>query len=172
MSCRCHHPVENINPRNEGLCVKCSKKIAEPEWDSSDKTLGDFFERLAESSFPAYSTSNEKDRRKHIPQSFFHFYRQCSGRERAGRKKFGYQYLVRSNPREAQEEAADLANYLHFECLRRRRLGQDEEADIALTGAMYAFKAWDAARRMTLHDYPSISGGAETETQPVATPHN
>src|SRR4051812_21065867 len=85
MSCICEKPVENINPRNAGHCVKCSREL-NPEWTSSDANLGEFFERLAEATFPAYGRSLD---RKTIPQWFFNFYRECSGRERAGRKKFG-----------------------------------------------------------------------------------
>jgi hypothetical protein len=154
VACVCAEPRDNINPRFPGTCVKCSKKIVEPEYDSSDATLGAFFDRLAESSFPAYTATRE---RRHLPKWFLDFHRTCSGRERMGRKKFGHTYLRRNNPAEAMEEAADLAIYLFQETLRRRRLGEDEEADIALTGALHAAKGFETAQRMMTHTFRSIS---------------
>ena len=156
MSCTCEKPEHAINPRHHEHCVKCSKVIAEPEFAPSIANLGDFFERLAEGSFMAYGRTLDRET---LPRWFFNLYRECEGRMRAGNKmpEYKYRYLSRSNPREAQEEAADLVNYLFLETMRRRRLGEDEEADIALTGAHHAAKAYEAAQRMMTHSYASIS---------------
>lgn len=152
--CKCEEPRESPDPRTEGNCVMCGRAIAGREWVSDDSNLGAFFNRLAEASFPAYCTTGDK---KQIPGLFFAFYRECSGRERAGRKKFGLEYLRRNNPQEAVEEAADLANYLYMEGLRRKRLEEDEEADALLTGAFYAYKAFEVCHRLSTHNWKSIS---------------
>jgi hypothetical protein len=152
VACVCAEPRDNINPRSPGTCVKCSKKIVEPEYDSSDATLGAFFNQLTEASFPY-----NKGERDHIPKWFFDYYRMAASREKMGRKKFGHAYLSRNNPAEAMEEVADYCNYMFQETLRRRRLGEDEEADIALTGALHAARAFECAQRMMTHTFRSIS---------------
>lgn len=150
MSCTCDKPEHSINPRHTEHCVKCSKLIAEEGYAPSDANLGEFFERLAEGSFPAYGRTLD---RKTISKWFFNLFRECQGRMRAGNKMpdYKYRYLSRNNPREAQEEAADLVNYLFLETLRRRRLGEDEEESLALTGALYAAKAYEIAAEMQDH---------------------
>ncbi len=170
MICTCPKPVENINPRNVGLCVKCSKALAAPECEPSVKNLGAFFERLAESSFPSYSVTHD---RQQIPTAFYNFYRECEGRMKAGNKmpEYKWRYLARNNPAESQEEAADLANYLFLETLRRRRLGEDEEADAALTGALHAYKAYEIASHLLTHTFPAFSD-ADTEGPQPTTSHN
>ena len=65
MSCTCTKPEHSINPRHRDHCVKCSKLLAEPATAPSDANLGEFFELLAEGSFPAYGRSLD---RRTIPQ--------------------------------------------------------------------------------------------------------
>jgi hypothetical protein len=160
MSCKCEKPQHASDPRHVDHCVRCSKLIVEEDWAPSIANLGDFFERLAEGSFPAYGRTLK---REVIPRWFFSLYRECEGRMKAGNKMpdYKYRYLARSNPLEAQEEACDLVNYLFLETLRRRRLGQDEEADVALTGAKHAALAYEAAYLMQNHTHKTFS---EAET--------
>ena len=160
MSCSCPKPEHSVNPRHFDHCVKCSKLMADPDYAPSIANLGEFFNQLAEGSFPAYGRTLD---RKTLPRWFFNLYRECEGRMKIGNKMadYKYRYLTRSNPREAQEEACDLVNYLFLETLRRRRLGQDEEADIALTGAKHAALAFKAAQRMLDHKHSAFSDSEE-----------
>lgn len=156
MSCTCESPVESINPRHGGHCVKCSKIIAEPDWESNDRNLGLFFERLAEAMFPAYSRTLD---RQHIPHWFFAFYRHCSHREKAGRKKFGAAYLTYSNE-EGKEENADAANYAFFRLCKDRREGKgDHEIDRLLFRAKCAALGWKDAFEEDQHVSHPFSEG-------------
>ena len=136
MSCACPQPLPSSNPRNPDTCNRCGKRV-DPEWASNDETVTWFFDRLAEGAFPGKP-----------PPSFERFREQCVARERHGRNQFGLKFLVRDNPAEACEEAADLANYGLFDVLVARRRGEDDELDLALTMALHAFKAHEAACRL------------------------
>ena len=135
--CRCEEPRESADPRREGLCEKCSLRLS-PAWTSNDDTFAEFFDRL-EATFPGYRSSPDWE----PPESFQMFRSQCQGREMAGRRTYGLRYLNRRNRKDAREEATDLALYMLFDSLREiRREGYDDDIDLALTAAWYAYKAY------------------------------
>lgn len=72
----------------------------------------------------------------------------CLNREREGRQMYGLAYLTKDGPREAMEEAADLAIYCYLHLLRAKRDGTPQEKEKALEAATYAAKAWAVLRRM------------------------
>jgi hypothetical protein len=136
--CTCPAPIQSANPRKRD-CLRCSFTI-HPTVLSSNTTMAEFFDRLADV-FPGGKP----------PAEFDSFRRQCETRERAGRTHFGIGYMLRSNPHEAMEEAADAANYFFFDVLqhRQRQDGEDTDFDVALTGAWYAFKLHQAAQELS-----------------------
>ncbi len=79
------------------------------------------------------------------------------GGHAGGIQRFGHRHLARDNSREAQEEAADLANYAMFEILRERRNGEQEEWALALTAARHAYLAHQYATALRKHEHKSIS---------------
>lgn len=127
--CECSEPRETANPRKAGSCVKCGKHF-DPEWTSSDQTMTEFFNRLSSCRF--------------LEESFPAFRQMCERRERAGRDTFGFSYLVRDNLEEAREELSDAAVYMALDILKARHDGTDECADLALTVAYHASRAFDA----------------------------
>lgn len=140
--CKCEVPRDVADPRRT-TCMNCQGVIVLPEWESSDKNLGEWFERLAEAMFPAYAASLD---RRTIPAWFFHYYRECSSREKAGREKFGLRYLSRDNMRDAMEEGSDGNNYFFFKVLQNRRAGTPEHnIDRLLDGAKHAALLWKDA---------------------------
>lgn len=72
----------------------------------------------------------------------------CENRERFGRDRYGLAYLTKDGPREAMEEAADLAIYCYLHLLRAKRDGTPQEKEKALEAATHAAKAWSVLRRM------------------------
>lgn len=142
--CSCEKPVPATNPRARGACVKCGRAISE-EWTSNDETVRAWFDRLARSMFPAIDRSTIP---MDPPEWFQAFRAECEARERAGRPIFGHEYLRRKNPVEAQEEAADAALYFFFDVLVARRNGDDEQVDLALTGAYHAAKMHEVAQQL------------------------
>jgi hypothetical protein len=113
--------------------------MLDPEWVSSDRTIGKLFDRLAEALPPGEADSDE----------FYAFRAQCEAREKAGRNTFGFRYLNRSNTTEALEEAADFALYLMLDSLREvRDNGSEEDMDLVLIGARHAYKAHATARHL------------------------
>lgn len=139
MSCDCPTPREGPNPRSKGSCLKCGK-IIDSSYVTSDETHAEFTDRLR-SCFPGGS-----------PPGFEDFCRIALERSRGGREQFGHAHLDRDrdNCREAEDEATDLLNYMHFDVLRARREGEgDQDIDLALTTAFYAWKAFESARRLS-----------------------
>jgi hypothetical protein len=101
-------------------------------------TVKAFYDRLQESI---------QGRASKPPDSFVVFREQCEARERAGRKKFEYEYLRRDNAVEALEEGADLANYMLFDSLQHIRQGEPgQDIDCELMAAYHAYKAWTFAQ--------------------------
>ena len=98
---------------------------------SSDKNFESFFRWLLE-----------------IPGVDSDFIPYCKSRENFGRERYGLAYLTKDGPREAMEEAADLAIYCYLHLLRAKRDGTPEEKEKALEAATYAAKAWGILRRM------------------------
>jgi len=137
--CDCPTPHPHPNPRLPDDCVSCGFWInPEADWVSSDKTVAEFFGRLAEAAFPGEA-----------PEGFESFRRQCEARERAGRGSFGFAYASRDNLAESVEELSDFVIYLLLDGLKHRRNGGgDEDLELALTGAMHAFRAYEATRHL------------------------
>jgi hypothetical protein len=78
-------------------------------------------------------------------------------REFAGRRKFGLRFLGRNNPKDAQEEATDGANYAAFEIVKQEnRHGNDTATDLLLRAAQKFFEAYEllAEARRALKDSP------------------
>ena len=136
--CSCPRPGLSINPRMQGSCVKCTRML-NPEWVSSDANMERLFGRLAEAMPPGEADSDD----------FWAFRAQLEAREKAGRDRFGFEYLAKDNPREATEEACDLALYGFLDSLRAiRDNGSDEDIDLVLEAAYYAFKAHAKMRHL------------------------
>jgi hypothetical protein len=76
------------------------------------------------------------------------FVEHCRARETRGRDVFGLLYLDRDNPREAMEEACDLAIYCYLHILRKRREGVEVDRTQVLEAAQLAAKAWSILGRM------------------------
>ncbi len=129
--CGCEKPIETVDPRWPGSCVRCGNRI-EPRWTSNDATVAEFFDRLEEC-FPGETPAWVQIFRRH-----------CEARELAGRDTFGYEFLARNNPAEGLEEAADGANYAFFDILQSRRDGDEEEWALALTAAYHFAHAYRA----------------------------
>lgn len=127
--CLCPEPLVSPNPRDSG-CGKCGRRL-DSTWTSNDRTMAEFFDRLAS----RWPPGDE-------PPEFPIFRRHCLSRERAGRETFGLRFLSRNNPQEAREEAADLANYCAFDLLSSIRKGEELEEDEALTAAWHVFQAY------------------------------
>lgn len=72
----------------------------------------------------------------------------CLRRERYGRDRYGLAYLGKDGPREAMEEAADLAIYCYLHLLRSKRDGTPQEKEKALEASVHAAKAWAILRGM------------------------
>lgn len=132
--CQCPKPVPITAPAKSHTCNRCGYWI-NPRWSSNDSTVSAFFNRLAES----------------IPVAEWWvspFVEHCMQRELAGRDKFGFEYLVRDNPAEGLEEAADLALYSHLDVLKAKRAGNEDDIDAALQAAYHAGKAYEALLRL------------------------
>jgi len=168
--CECHPPKDLTDPRMENVCRQCRGQIVLSEWASSDRNHGEFFERLALAMFPAYASTLD---RKMIPRWFYDFYRHCSHREKAGRRKFGLKYLSYDNA-EYQEEMADGGNYAFFSLCRDRREGRgDEEIDRRLSQAKNAALGWkDAYEENRRISHPFSDPDTETPADTTMTPHN
>ncbi len=135
MACSCPRPNQSSDPRKAGTCIKCGRLVGADVLSS--ETIRWFYDRL-ETCFPGKP-----------PAAFAAFRREAEAREVEGRDKFGLSYLSRSNLVEASEEGADEANYFLFDVLQhRRRLGRDDDLDLALEGAWHSFKAYECARRL------------------------
>lgn len=125
MKCECRRPP--TAHRWPKRCLRCGGSL-DPEWQSSDETFAEFFDHLACS-----------------PDVEAAFVEHCRMREEAGRPVFGQSFHRRNNEREAMEEVADFANYMLFGCLKRRRLGSEEQRAKAMEAARHAAIAWKLA---------------------------
>ena len=126
----------------------------EDEGVTPDEEVREFFDRLEESMFSlADLTADPADQSAEL-KDFLVFRAQCEAREKAGRDRWGDEYLTRDNCIEATEEAADLANYAMFDILQARTFGEEEDWNIALTAAKYAAlaHAWSRALRKKRHE--------------------
>ncbi len=130
--CRVPRPKQatpNFPTRNHS-CQRCSKLINQ-EFVSSDTHFDGFFNWLAEA--PG------------IEQGFID---QCRRREASGRDVYELAYLGKDNPREAMEEACDLAIYCYLHLLKQARDGVETDPAMALEVSQMAAKAWSLLRRM------------------------
>lgn len=156
--CKCPIPNPRYKtpnrPNDHERCLRCGDWI-NPAWTSNDQTMAEFYDRLEEAIFPLGAlrapTPNEE------LAAFREFRAQAEVREIVGRKKFGHRLHARDNPREASEEAADLANYMLFGLLVERRAGDREEWALALTAAKHAFLAWQNALALRTHKHRGLS---------------
>ena len=130
ISCQCENPKLPVDPRREGWCAHCLRRL-DPKWLSESENGDGFFVRLEEALFPGGES----------PEAFTRFREHCEARHEAGKERFGLDYLTRENEREALEEAADLGNYMYFTLLQSRRAGEEEEWSLALEAAHHAYLA-------------------------------
>ena len=150
--CDCEVPHPSIDPRFPDRCESCGWFI-NPAWVSNNRTMREFFDRLAEATFPAgvlYGLEGP-------PAWWDDFRLHVEMREFSGRKKFGHSFLRRDNALEATEEAADTAIYALLDLLAARRRGDREEWALALTLAQKAAEAHKAARDLRAHRHEPIS---------------
>jgi len=122
-------PTEN-RPHQDTVCRVCGKWIS-PGVVSSDENFQGFFSWLLE--LPG------------IDQNFVPY---CREREKQGREQYGLAYLAKDGPREAMEEAADLAIYCYLHLLKAKRDGTPQETEKALQAATHAAKAWSVLKGM------------------------
>ena len=113
---------------------------------SDDDSVKEFYDRLEEATFTLQDLMGEKPSAE--LRDFRVFRAQCEERERAGRGRWGDQYLARDNCTEATEEGADLANYNMFDILQARHYNEEEDWAIALTAARHAFLAHRYSRAL------------------------
>lgn len=132
--CKCSPPRPYPAPHKKHTCVRCLGLVSS-EWTSSDSNLAAFFGRLEEAA-PDSPLWMERVRE------------QCEQRERAGRERFGWEYLSRNNATEATEEAADGLLYMYLDALRARRDGDDDLSDVALTAAYHFAQAHRFSRML------------------------
>jgi hypothetical protein len=155
--CTCAIPhrayaTEN-RPRGDQFC-NCGGYI-DPSWASTDKTMGEFYDRLE-----ILPTNREAvpGTDVYVPTPAFKLFRMdAMAREFAGRRKFGLRFLGRNNPKDAQEEATDGANYAAFEIVKQEnRHGNDTATDLLLRAAQKFFEAYEllAEARRALKDSP------------------
>lgn len=137
--CECVPPRERSYGRG-GSCQSCGRLI-DTRYMTSDTTFAKFFTQVGR-----------------LPDVTADFVDHCEDRERAGRPIFGHRFLARDNAAEAQEEAADGANYCFMADLRYRRSAGDAAEPGAdpelLTAAHHFALAWAA-----LHRYRDAQGG-------------
>jgi hypothetical protein len=117
-------------PHRDRSCQRCGKVI-DQRFVSSDSHFQKFFGWLADT-----------------PGVEQEFIEHCRVREGSGRGVFGLAYLNKDNPREAMEEACDMAIYCYLHLLRQARDGADTDPAMALEVAQLAGKAWSLLRRM------------------------
>jgi hypothetical protein len=122
--CRCPEPA--MNERRPDFCRRCGVRH-NPRIVSSDRTMAEFFARLAD--LPGVNPAAMLEARD---------------RELAGRDTFGLKYLARDNVAEGCEEAADGLIYAALEWLKDRRTGE-EDMDPALLDAAHHFALAHAA---------------------------
>ena len=140
--CACPTPIESINPRKKGKCVRCCSSL-DPEWDQTDENFRAFWDRV-EASYPGWQAPlyEPPDHQQTLRLQTMH-------REAAGRGNFGHAYLSRDNLREAREEIADCLMYLYLDTLRCKRDGMDPEWDVTLEIAedlLSAYEKFDKLR--------------------------
>lgn len=109
-------------------------------------TLSEFLDRLEEATFGLVDHKNP-------PLGWTEwvaFRRQAEAREEAGRELFGDAYLFRDNSGEGLEEAADAANYGHFDVERVRAEGGDvdEALQLALVAAQHFYEGYRTLHRL------------------------
>ena len=122
------------------------------EWECGDETVAEFFTRLEEGMFSLPLLMGDG------PPDWFEAFRlHVEQREIGGRKTFGQSFVERDNPREAQEEAADIALYMLLSLLVSRRNGDREEWELALTAAKYAAEAHRYAALLRAHRHEAYS---------------
>lgn len=153
--CECLPPRPYPAPHKRHTCVRCLGEIRR-EWTSNDTNLSAFFDRLAEAA-PDFPLWMERVRE------------QCIARERAGRDRFGFEYLTRDNATEATEEAADGLLYMYLDALKARRDGEDDHSDVALTAA-YHFAQAHRYSQMLREKRRGNTGPAWDEHETSATP--
>ena len=134
MTCTCEVPLDSPNPRNVS-CNRCGLPI-DPDCRCDERTIGQFYDRLQSALFRGKPSA-----------SFLRFRALAEEREQEGRERYGLAYLGKRNELEAQEEGADLANYLAFAIFQARQRGEDEEWSTALEAARHAFLACEFAMR-------------------------
>ncbi len=117
-------------PTRDKSCSACGKLINQ-SFVSSDERFDEFFDQLMQ-----------------LPGTDPGFVEHCRDRETRGRDVFGLLYLDRDNPREAMEEACDLAIYCYLHILRKRREGVEVDRTQVLEAAQLAAKAWSILGRM------------------------
>jgi hypothetical protein len=143
--CICEKPVDVMDPRLKGWCRRCMGKI---ESLTTDENVGRFFDRLAEALY-RYDREPGKTTYLKTTAGWETFRQHCEARERAGRDTFGNRFMSRPNLQDAREEAADLALYMLLDSLREEiENGTDADIDMALTAALYAFRAYDATLQL------------------------
>lgn len=139
--CTCENPVIVSDPRLKD-CRRCLGKV---ESLTNDENVAAFFTRLAETLFKHNPLTGELM----TSEAWDTFTEHCQQRERAGRDTFGNRFMERDNLEDAREEAADLALYLLLDSLREvLNGGVDRDIDLALTGALYAFRAYETTLQL------------------------
>lgn len=125
--CRCRVPEPKLNRTDR--CVRCAGSL-ETDWACNDRTLKRFMDRLA-TTIPGGGEAWEQFR-LHV-----------EAREAAGRKQFRQSFLGKDMKQNAREEYADGCMYAFMDALQAIRDGRDENIDLILQEAFYAFKAWE-----------------------------
>jgi hypothetical protein len=113
-TCTCLPPVPSRDPRNSDSCLKCGRVWVNAPGIVWDDQIHGFYDHVEAARVPDF-------------QAFRHH---ATQREAAGRPRFGFSYLLRDNPVDGMEEAADGGNYSLFEKAKRERVGQGEAAEI------------------------------------------
>lgn len=126
--CECPVPADHADAHpgfRDGWCRVCGGKLSD-SWVATSDGLMEFLE-LARADY----------------RSAAH----CHTRELAGRAEFGFAYLSRNNPEEAQEEAADGQIYCYLEVLKDRRAGETDIDFDLLDAASHFALAHQALQR-------------------------
>ena len=142
-SCTCDKPRVSAWKGREDYC-QCGRRL-DPECLSSDATVDAFYTRLSEALFSYDKLTGELM----VEPWFEAFVAEAKARERAGRGRFGFQYLARDNKFDANEEWTDGSNYLLFDSLQTiRDMGVDNDVDLVLDTMKYAALAYRGTLRL------------------------
>jgi hypothetical protein len=141
-TCTCPTPHRGYRteyrPRGDQFCT-CGGYI-EPAWCSTDKTMGEIYNRLA----AINRTTDPATGQEGVTEIFDQFRIEALAREFAGRDKFGLRFLGRDNIRDGFEEATDGANYAAFEIIKSvNRHGNDAGVDPLLRAMQKFFEAYE-----------------------------